>query len=182
VWRQILGEEDEVVPGTARVSNEDLARKLHETIEKVTRDIEVFHFNTAMSALMELTNAMQDYLQAGGERNEAWEAVCRDLARMLGPFAPHFAEELWQRLGGEGLVAFEPWPQADPAILRRAQVVVVVQVDGKVRDRIEMPAGIDEAAAQQRALTGPNVRRAIGERAVRRAVYVPDRLINLVTG
>ena len=182
VWRQILGEEDEVVPGTAPVSNEDLARKLHETIEKVTRDVEVFHFNTAMSALMELTNAMQDYLQAGGQRNEAWEAVCRDLARMLGPFAPHFAEELWQRLGGEGLVAFEPWPQADPAILRRAQVVVVVQVDGKVRDRIEMPAGIDEAAAQQRALTGPNVRRAIGERAVRRAVYVSDRLINLVTG
>jgi leucyl-tRNA synthetase len=182
VWRQILGEEDEVVPGTAPVSNEDLARKLHETIEKVTRDVEVFHFNTAMSALMELTNTMQDYLQAGGERNEAWEAVCRDLARMLGPFAPHFAEELWQRLAGEGLVAFEAWPQADPAILRRAQVVVVVQVDGKVRDRIEMPAGIDEAAAQQRALTGPNVRRAIGERAVRRAVYVPDRLINLVTG
>src|SRR5437868_3971737 len=88
VWRQILGEEDEVVPGTAPVSNEDLARKLHETIEKVTRDVEVFHFNTAMSALMELTNTMQDYLQAGGQRNEAWEAVCRDLARMLGPFAP----------------------------------------------------------------------------------------------
>jgi leucyl-tRNA synthetase len=77
---------------------------------------------------------------------------------------------------------FQPWPQADPAVLRRAQVVVVVQVDGKVRDRIEMPAGIDEATAQQRALTGANVRRAIGDRAVRRAVYVPDRLINLVTG
>ena len=182
VWRHVVGEEDEVVPGMAPVSNEDLARKLHETIEKVTRDVEAFHFNTAMSALMELSNSMQDYLQAGGERNEAWEAVCRDLTLMLGPFASHLAEELWQRLGGEGLVVFQPWPQADPAILRRAQVVVVVQVDGKVRDRIEMPAGIDEAAARQRALTGVNVRRAIGDRAVRRAVYVPDRLINLVTG
>jgi leucyl-tRNA synthetase len=166
----------------APVSNEDLNRKLHETVEKVTRDLEAFHFNTAMSALMELSNSMQDYLQAGGQRNEAWEAVCRDLTLMLGPFASHLAEELWQRLGGEGLVVFQPWPQADPAILRRAQVVVVVQVDGKVRDRIEMPSGIDQAAAQQRALTGANVRRAIGDRTVRRAVYVPDRLINLVTG
>jgi leucyl-tRNA synthetase len=182
VWRQVVGEEDEVVPGMAPVSSEELTRKLHETIEKVTRDVEVFHFNTAMSALMELSNSMQDYLQAGGQRNEAWEGVCRDLTLMLGPFASHLAEEMWQRLGGEGLVVFQPWPQADPAILRRAQVTVVVQVDGKVRDRIEMPAGIDEAAAQQRALTGANVRRAIGDRAVRRAVYVPDRLINLVTG
>jgi leucyl-tRNA synthetase len=154
---------------------------LHETIEKVTRDVDAFHFNTAMSALMELSNAMQDYLQAGGERNEAWEAVCRDLTKMLGPFASHLAEEMWQRLGGEGLVVFQAWPQADPAILRRAQVTVVVQVDGKVRDRIAMPSGIDEASARQFALEGANVRRAIGDRAVRRAVYVPDRLINLVT-
>src|SRR5438552_3668646 len=182
VWRLLLREEDEVVPGMAPVSSEDLARKLHETIEKVTRDLEAFHFNTAMSALMELSNSMQDYLQAGGQRNETWEAVCRDLTKMLGPFASHLAEEMWQRLGGEGLVVFQAWPQADTDILRRARVVVVVQVDGKVRDRIEMPAGIDQVAAQQRALTGPNVRRAIGDRAVRRAVYVPDRLINLVTG
>jgi leucyl-tRNA synthetase len=181
VWRLVLGEEDEVVPGAAAVSNEALTRKLHETIEKVTRDVEAFHFNTAMSALMELSNAMQDYLQAGGRRNEAWEAVCRDLTLMLGPFAAHLAEELWQRLGGDGLVVFQPWPQPDPAILRRAQVTVVVQVDGKVRDRIEMPSGIDEAAARLLALEGANVRRAIGDRAVRRAVYVPDRLINLVT-
>jgi len=181
IWRQIVGEEDQVVPGMARVSNEDLARKLHETIEKVTRDLEAFHFNTAMSALMELSNAMQDYLQAGGQRNDAWEEVCRDLTRLLGPFAPHLAEELWQRQGGEGLVVFQPWPEPDPAILRRAQVTVVVQVDGRLRDRIEMPAGIDESDAQARALRSPKVERAIGGRRVQRAVHVPDRLINLVT-
>ena len=181
IWRQIVGEEDQVVPGMARVSNEDLARKLHETIEKVTRDLEAFHFNTAMSALMELSNAMQDYLQAGGQRNDAWEEVCRDLTRLLGPFAPHLAEELWQRQGGQGLVVFQPWPEPDPAILRRAQVTVVVQVDGRLRDRIEMPAGIDESDAQARALRSPKVERAIGGRRVQRAVHVPDRLINLVT-
>jgi len=106
VWRQILGEEDEVVPGTAPVSNEDLARKLHETIEKVTRDVEVFHFNTAMSAMMELTNAMQDYLQAGASATRPGRRFCRDLARMLGPFAPTLpkscgsvlAARAWSRL------------------------------------------------------------------------------------
>jgi leucyl-tRNA synthetase len=125
---------------------------------------------------------MQDYLQAGGERNEAWESVCRTMTLLLGPFAPHLAEELWHRQSGEGLVVFQAWPQADPNVLRRAQVIVVVQVDGRLRDRIEMPAGIDQAEAQERALEGANVRRAISDRKVVRAVYVPDRLINLVTG
>ncbi|TMD63563.1 MAG: leucine--tRNA ligase, partial [Chloroflexi bacterium] len=182
VWRLIIGEEDEVIAGISPVSVQDLSRKRHETIEKVTRDVDSFHFNTAMSALMELANAMQDYLQAGGQRNETWEGVCRDVIRLLGPFAPHLAEELWQRQGGDGLLVFQRWPEVDPAQLRRLQVTVVVQVDGRLRDRIEMPSGTDEADAQARALASPNVQRAIGARRIQRAVFVPDRLINLVTG
>jgi len=182
VWRLVVGEEDEVVAGISPVSMEDLSRKRHETIEKVTRDVEAFHFNTAMSALMELANAMQDYLQGGGRRTQSWEAVCRDLTLLLGPFAPHLAEELWQRQGGDGLLVFQPWPAVDPAQLRRSQVTVVVQVDGRLRDRIEMPSGTDAAAAQTLALTRTNVQRAIAGRRVQRAVHVPDRLINLVTG
>ena len=181
VWRLIIGEEDEVIAGAGPASVEDLSRKRHETIDKVTRDVDAFHFNTAMSALMELANAMQDYLQAGGQRNEAWDSVCRDMTRLLGPFAPHLAEELWQRQGGEGLVVFQRWPEVDAVQLRRPQVTVVVQVDGRLRDRIEMPSGIDEADARARAQESANVQRALGSRAVRRAVYVPDRLINLVT-
>ena len=182
VWRLVVGEEDEVVAGISPVSMEDLSRKRHETIEKVTRDVEAFHFNTAMSALMELANAMQDYLQGGGRRNESWESVCRDLTLLLGPFAPHLSEELWQRQRGDGLLVFQPWPAVDPAQLRRSQVTVVVQVDGRLRDRIEMPSGTDAAAAQTLALTRTNVQRAIAGRRVQRAVHVPDRLINLVTG
>jgi leucyl-tRNA synthetase len=182
VWRQVVGEEDQAVDGGKRMPVEDLSRKLHETIDKVTRDVEAFRFNTAVSALMELSNAMQDYLQAGGRRNEAWEAVCRDLTRLLSPFAPHLAEELWHRQGGEGLVALAPWPEVDESILRRAQVTVVVQVDGRLRDRVEMPSGVDESQAKERALAASNVKRALGDRKVVRAVYVPDRLINLVTG
>ncbi len=180
-WRLIVGEEDEVVAGMAAVSSEDLTRKLHETIDKVTRDVEAFHFNTAMSALMELANVMQDYLQAGGRRDRAWEAVSLGLTRLLGPFAPHLAEELWQRQGGEGLVVFQPWPEPDESQLRRPQVTIVVQVDGRLRDRVEMPAGADQAGAQERALRSANVQRALNGRRLARAVYVPDRLINLVT-
>jgi len=182
VWRLVLGEEDDVVGGVSKVSSEDLTRKLHETIDKVTRDVEAFRFNTAMSALMELANLMQDYLQAGGRRDEAWETVSLGMTRMLGPFAPHLAEELWQRQGGEGLVVFQPWPEVDEALLRRPQVTIVVQVDGRLRDRLEMPAGIAQAAAQELALRSQKVQRVVGDRRVQRAVYVPDRLINLVTG
>jgi leucyl-tRNA synthetase len=181
VWRLIVGEEDEVVAGVAAVSSEDLTRKLHETIDKVTRDVEAFHFNTAMSALMELTNLMQDYLQGGGQRDQAWDAVALGMTRLLGPFAPHLAEELWQRQGGERLVVFQPWPEVDESLLRRPQVTVVVQVDGRLRDRVEMPAGADQAGAQERALRSANVQRALNGRRLARAVYVPDRLINLVT-
>jgi leucyl-tRNA synthetase len=181
VWRLIVGEEDEVVAGVAAVSSEDLTRKLHETINRVTRDVDGFRFNTAMSALMELTNVMQDYLQAGGRRDEAWDAVTLGMTRLLAPFAPHLAEELWQRQGGEGLVVFQSWPELDQALLRRPQVTIVVQVDGRLRDRIEMPAGADQAVAQERALASANVQRALSGRRLARAVFVPDRLINLVT-
>jgi len=181
VWRLIVGEEDEVIADANQVSAQDLTRKLHETINRVTRDVDAFRFNTAMSALMELANLMQDYLQAGGRRDEVWDAVALGMTRMLGPFAPHLAEELWQRQGGEGLLVFQPWPEPDASQLRRPQVTVVVQVDGRLRDRVEMPAGADQAGAQERALRSQNVQRALNGRRLARAVYVPDRLINLVT-
>ena len=181
VWRLIVGEEDEVIAGATPVSAEDLRRKLHETIDKVTRDVESFRFNTAMAALMELANLMQDYLQGGGRRDEPWEAVSLGMTCMLGPFAPHLAEELWHRQGGEGMVVFQPWPDVDESLLHRPQVTVVVQVDGRLRDRLEMPAGADQAGAQERALRSENVQRAMSGRRLTRAVYVPDRLINLVT-
>jgi leucyl-tRNA synthetase len=103
------------------------------------------------------------------------------MTRMLGPFAPHLAEEVWQRQGGEGLVVFQPWPELDESLLRRAQVTIVVQVDGRLRERVEMPAGAEQADAQARALKSPKVQRALDGRRLARAVYVPDRLINLVT-
>ncbi|HLB76687.1 MAG TPA: class I tRNA ligase family protein, partial [Candidatus Dormibacteraeota bacterium] len=155
--------------------------KLHEVIDKVTRDVEGFHFNTAMSALMELANTMQSYLQSGGARDAAWDGVARDLTRLLAPFAPHLAEELWARQSQNGLVAFAAWPEVDQALLKRDRVLLVVEVDGKVRDRIPVPAGVDQARAHTRALESEKVQRSLAGRPVARAIYVQDRLINLVT-
>ncbi len=181
VWRLVVGEDEPAVETVGPVSQAELLRKLHETIQKVTHDVETFHFNTAMSALMELSNLMRDYLQSGGSRDQTWDIVCRDLTRLLAPFAPHLAEELWDRLGQSGLVALASWPQPDPAALHRAIVLLVVQVDGRVRDRIDAPAGLDEEQARGIVMASARVRRALGERSVHRTVFVPDRLINLVT-
>ncbi|HEY0492381.1 MAG TPA: leucine--tRNA ligase [Candidatus Dormibacteraeota bacterium] len=184
LWRLVVGEEDDR-PGAAATGNsvagEALLRKLHETIDKVSRDLDGFRFNTAVASLMEMTNLMQDYIQGGGERNHDWDSACREMTRLLAPFAPHLAEELWHRLGGETLCAFSTWPEPDPKRLQRRTVTVVVQVDGRLRDRIELPAGAGEEEAKQSALKSANVSRALEGRSPRRIVYVPDRLLNLVS-
>jgi leucyl-tRNA synthetase len=181
VWRLVVAEEDTVVPDAKAVSSESLVRKLNETIDKVTRDTEGFHFNTAISALMELANLMQDYLQSGGARDTTWDMVARDLTRMLAPFAPHLAEELWERQGQKGLVAFAVWPELDASQLARLTSTLVVEVNGRLRDRMEVPAGIDQSEATRRALESPKVQRALAGQQHRRVIYVPDRLINLVS-
>jgi leucyl-tRNA synthetase len=181
VFRLVVGEEEPGDRAGPPVSEADLMRTLHETIDKVTRDVEAFHFNTAMSALMVLANKMQDYLQGGGARNRVWDEVCRDTARLLAPFAPHLAEELWERLNGTGLVAFASWPKVDQRWLHRDMVTIVVQVDGKVRGRVEARAGATEAEVTALALEHTNVRRALEGRQPARVILVPDRLINLVS-
>ena len=181
VFRIVVGEEEGSPHQGQPVGEVELLRSLHETIDKVTRDIEAFHFNTAISALMILVNRMQDYLRGGGARNEAWATVAQGLTRLLAPFAPHLAEELWERQGGRGLLTFGDWPSVDPALLARSLVTVVVQVDGRLRDRIEMAAGAGEDDVRRRALESERVKRALAGRSVARAVLVPDRLINLVS-
>ncbi|HXM57192.1 MAG TPA: class I tRNA ligase family protein, partial [Candidatus Dormibacteraeota bacterium] len=150
-------------------------------VRRVTDDYEGFRFNTAVSALMELTNAAQDYLAAGGERDERWTEVTRTLVLLLNPIAPHLAEELWERIGTGGLAADAAWPVYDPALAAEPEVTLVVQVGGKVRERLTVPAGTSEADALAHALRSEKVRAALGhDRAPRKVVYVQDRLINLV--
>ena len=153
----------------------ELDRVVQKTIQKVTEDLEAYHFNTAIAAMMELTTATMRV--DGPSRDAAVDA----LVLLLAPFAPHIAEELWQRRGGQGSVHLQPWPAFDPEGARESTVTVVVQVDGKVRDRVALPAGAGEAAMKAAALASEKVAPARAGRAVDRVVVVPDRLINIVT-
>jgi leucyl-tRNA synthetase len=180
VWRLALDPDSFPVPGGG-ADAVALRRKVHQTIRKVSEDYEGFRFNTAVAALMELSNAMQDHLARGGDRGGEWEEAVRSLILLLHPMAPHITEELWERTGGEGLCADASWPEYDAGAARDEQVVLVVQVSGRVRDRLQVPAGLDEAAATERALASEPARRALGNGGhPRRVVYVPDKLINLV--
>jgi leucyl-tRNA synthetase len=163
-------------------------RAVHETIKRVTNDIERdFHFNTAIAAIMELVNALHAFETASLDRVPAAEraALLREAVEavllLLGPFCPHVTEELWAELGhGESLFT-QRWPEPDQAALTRDAVTVVVQVDGKVRSRltVEIDAPADEV--ERLALADEKVQPWIGARQVEKVVVVPRRLVNIVT-
>ena len=153
----------------------ELDRMVQRTIQKVTEDLEAYHFNTAIASMMELTTAALH--AAGPSRDAAVDA----LVLLLAPFAPHIAEELWQRRGGTDSVHQQRWPAYDAAATKEAVVTVVVQVNGRVRDRLELPAGTPEDVLRAAALERAKVRDAIAGQPVARAIVVPDRLINIVT-
>jgi leucyl-tRNA synthetase len=179
VWRLVLEPSTIVVEG----SGADLAvlrRKVAQTIGKVTEHFDELRFNTAVAALMELANTMQDHLQRGGAQDAEWEGAVRTLIKLLNPLAPHVAEEMWERIGGRGMLADESWPVFDPATAAEPRVTLVVQVDGKLRDRLTVDAGLPEAAALEAAMRSEKVRAALNGRAPSKVVYVQDRLINLV--
>jgi leucyl-tRNA synthetase len=153
----------------------DLDRMTQRTIKKVTEDVEAYHFNTAVAAMMELSTAT--FHATGPSRDDATDA----LVLLLAPFTPHITEELWQRRGGQGSVHQQRWPVFDAAAARDTVVTVVAQVDGKVRDRIELPAGTPEKTLEQAALASPKVTAAIAGKRVAKVIVVADRLVNVVT-
>jgi len=158
-----------------------LRRKLHETIAKVSDDVgRRYTFNTAIAAVMELCNAIgrfEDDSDAGcAVRQEALEAV----VKMLAPIVPHICHELWAALGRETALLDETWPAHDPDALVQESVQIVVQVNGKVRGRIEVAADADESSVEAAALAEPNVARFVADKAIRKRIVVPNKLVNLV--
>ena len=166
--------------------NEDqraMRRRLHDTIAKVSDDIERrYTFNTAIAAIMELGNHLAkfrtDDAQSRAVSQEAWTAI----VRMLAPIAPHVTEDLWTALGGEGPLFRAAWPEVDEAARVRTAVTLVVQVNGKVRAKMELAAGASKDDALEAALAIDNVQRHMGGKQVRKVIHVPDRLLNLVVG
>jgi len=160
-----------------------LARKTHQTIVKVTKDIEDFAFNTAVAALMELTNQIYDFVNAkDGLRYPCpvWSEAVETLILLLAPMAPHLADELWQMIGREGYTYHAPWPEADPEVAKADVLTIVVQVNGKVRDKISVDADAGERELERLALESPKVQAALQGRPVRKVIVVPGRLVNVV--
>jgi leucyl-tRNA synthetase len=179
VWALVVEATAEAGDGTS-----EARRKLHQTIRKVGADIEGLHYNTAIAAMMEYVNLLRREGHDGPE-GRTGPAVPRELVDplvvLLAPFAPHFAEECWERLGHREATVFAArWPGFDPALAREAEVELVVQVNGKVRGRLQVPAGMAEAEAVALARADATVRKFTGDKEIRKAVYVKDRLVNLV--
>jgi leucyl-tRNA synthetase len=158
---------------------DDLRRFTHRSIKRVTELYERYRFNVAVAELMKLTNEIRRSLDAGQPATEA----SRSLVLLVAPMAPFIAEELWREVLGESeSVHRAPWPSYDDELAREERVTLIVQVDGKVRDRVEVSPDLSEDDAERLALESENARRAVGDRQVVRVVARPPRLVNLVTG
>ena len=157
-------------------------QEAHRTLERVTVDLERFQMNTAVAALMELTNSLARLRDEGPVREESWNGALRLFTLMLAPICPHVAEELWERLGQPYSVHQQAWPAVDAALTARETVELVVQVNGRLRDRLQVSPDADEAEVRALADASERVAAALGGEEPRRVIYVPGRLINLVSG
>jgi len=164
--------------------DKSLRRKLHETIKKVTIDIEKrFHFNTAIASMMELTNELSLYLNKKENPNpDVLREVFKNFLLLLAPFAPFLSEELWERFGGKRSIHLEEWPSWDEEALKRERIKIIIQVNGKVRGKIEVPDGLDEKEIEEAALKEKSVKRFIEGKEIKKIIHVKDKLINIVVG
>jgi len=180
VWRLCqmvdIDAEDRVRAGPADAS---LQIVMHKTIQRVTGDIEAFKFNTAVAALMEYTNALGEHRSQHGA-SPAFQEAIGIMIRLLAPFAPHIAEELWMQMGGSYSVHQQAWPTHDPALTVEATVTLVIQVNGKVRDRISVPADIGDEEAQEIAMESKQVQRYLQGARPKKTIVISGRLVNLV--
>jgi leucyl-tRNA synthetase len=178
VWRHLIGD-DELNPGKTRVTDgaipEALDRQMHRAIKKVGEDIESLRFNTAIAELIKLNNELTALPTIPRE-------LAENLALMLAPLAPHIAEEIWSRLGHERSLARRPWPTFDPAKLVETTMELPVQVNGKLRDKLRVPADADEATILQAAEAAPDIQPWITGKTIKKRIYVPKKLVNLVVG
>ena len=168
-------------PGADREkAEEELSRITHQTVRKVTSDLERIHLNTMISALMEFTNHLGRVKETGAVTPSAWAEAIRALLLLLAPTAPHLTEELWQRLGYPYSIHNQSWPEWNEELARDEEATLVVQVNGKLRDRITVPLSITEAEAKSLAMASQRVKAYLEGRELLKTIYVPGRLVNLV--
>ncbi|MCW3060176.1 MAG: leucyl-tRNA synthetase, partial [Capsulimonas sp.] len=177
-WRLRIGD-------TTDVKEKALRRKTHQTIVKIADDLENFRFNTSVASLMEWVNAMYEVVNAlpAGQRSAALDEAIENLILVLAPFAPHLADELWTvGLGQSGFLYKHAWPEADAEVAKADEITLVVQVNGKVRDKITAAAGLDNDALKAIALESERVQEFTNGKTIRNVIVVPGKLVNIVVG
>ena len=165
---------------TLPITDVELSRITHQTIRKVTGDLERLRFNTMIAALMEFTNHLSRVKEQGYVSESVWEDAIDTLFRLLAPTAPHLAEELWQKTGHKYSIHNQSWPQWDEELAKDEEFTLVVQVNGKLRDRIIVPASTTEAEARQVAAESTRVQSYLEGKEIIKVIYVPARLVNFV--
>jgi leucyl-tRNA synthetase len=179
VWRLTIDERAETTTLNTTVQNvapdRDTQRKLHQTIQKVTDDLDNMRFNTAISAMMELSNHLTPLAVRP-------RSVLETFVLLLAPFAPHIAEELWQALGHTTSLAYECWPRFDPALCKEDAVEIVVQIDNKVKARIQVSPDADKATIEKAALADPGIQAQLAGKLPKKVVVVPGKLVNIIVG
>jgi leucyl-tRNA synthetase len=179
VWRLVIDDRAEETRLADSVRDDppdkETLRKLHQTIKKVTEDLEAMSFNTAIAAMMELSNHLT-------RQPVRPRSVLDTFVLLLNPFAPHLAEELWGALGHKHTLAYEPWPAYDEALTRADEIEVPVQVNGKLRTRLRVPPDISQEELQAQALADERVKSFIEGKKIRKVIVVPGKLVNIVVG
>ena len=155
-------------------------RLMHKTVKKVLEDIDHFKFNTALAALMALTNDMAIHLENKSVNRATWNECVAKLLLMLAPIAPHLSEELWEQTGHPGSIHSQTLPSWDPDLTHDETITLVIQVNGKVRDRITTSVDISQSEAEEMALSSDRIRQHLENYEIRKIIFVPGRLMNIV--
>ena len=153
--------------------NPGLVKLIHQTIKKVSEDIEGMKFNTAISALMVLVNAMEKQAELSNNDYQA-------LIILLSPFAPHLAEELWQEMGNKKSVLLEKWPEYDRTLIKEEKINLIIQINGQVRDKVQVEAGLSEEQAKAQALELEKIKKWLENKQIKKVIFVQNKLINFV--
>ena len=156
-------------------TNSNIEKLINKTIKKVTEDMEAMKFNTAIAKMMELVNAFT-------KESSILNIQYSIFLKLLCPFAPHIAEELWALLGNKSSITTEPWPTYDPALIQDEEITIVVQVNGKLRDQFVAPADISEEDAKAKALSSPKIQKWLDGKEPKKVMYVKGKLVSIVTG
>lgn len=179
VWNVV--QEFVAAPESTSEDDQELLRLTHSTVKKVTRDIEDEKFNTAVAAMMEMVNGLYKFKESHGmQASETWRFTLESLLQILAPFAPHITEELWQELGHTDTIHVNHWPKWDEKYLVSDVMTIIVQVNGKLRSKLELPTDIDQQGVEAAALADTNVQKFTNNKPPKKMVYVPGKLVNVV--